>query len=91
MDNSIYLFFFKEQIYQLNDDSVRILKEWIDERDKILYKMGIKEDALFISKYGKRIDPQTIYYTVVKYSEKVNVNIASDYERIYNEIINEEE
>lgn len=60
----------KEQIYQLNDDSVRILKEWIDERNKILYKMGIKEDALFISKYGKRIDPQTIYYTVVKYSEK---------------------
>ena len=34
---------------------------------------------------------EDLYFKLVKYSEKVNVNIASDYERIYNEIINEEE
>lgn len=60
----------KEQVYQLNDDSIRVLRDWILDRDKILYNMGIKEDALFISKNGKRMDPQTIYCMVVKYAEK---------------------
>ena len=45
----------KEQVYQLNDDSIRVLRDWILDRDKILYNMGIKEDALFISKNGKRM------------------------------------
>lgn len=46
----------KEQVYQLIDDSIRVLRDWILDRDKILYNMGIKEDALFISKNGKRMD-----------------------------------
>ena len=27
----------KEQVYQLNDDSIRVLRDWILDRDKILY------------------------------------------------------
>lgn len=60
----------KEQKYHLNTESIQILKKWIAVRIKILNKMKIEEDALFISKYGRRIDPNTVYHIVVKYSEK---------------------
>lgn len=60
----------KEQKYQLNPESIQILKIWLNERQNILDEMGIQEDALFISKYGKRMDPNTVYHTVVKYAQK---------------------
>lgn len=67
----------KEQVYQLNDDSLSILRNWMFERDKILRKMDIKEDALFISRHGKRMDPNTVYHTVVKYAQKgINKQIS---------------
>ena len=61
----------KEQRYELNEDAINIVKNWILARNEILQKVGVKEDALFISqKRFKRIDPKSIYEIVLKYYEK---------------------
>lgn len=38
--------------------------------------------------FGEEI--KDLYFEFVKYVKKTNIDIANDYERIYNEIINEE-
>lgn len=67
----------KEQVYQLNDSSIRVLRNWISEREKIVRRMNIEEDALFISREGKRIASNTVYHTVTKYARKgLNADIS---------------
>ena len=34
---------------------------------------------------------EDLYFELVNYSKKINIDIANDYEKIYTEIINEEE
>ena len=39
--------------------------------------------------FGEEIED--LYFEFVKYVKKINIDMASDYQKIYNEIINEEE
>ena len=39
--------------------------------------------------FGEKIED--LYFELVNYSKKINIDIANDYEKIYNEIMNEEE
>lgn len=60
----------KEQIYTITPELERVLKEWIKCRNDLLNNIGIKEDALFISRFYKRMEPYTIYEMVIKYAQK---------------------
>ena len=55
--------------YDLSDDTIQILKNWINKREALL---GDKtENALFISNQRKRIDQKSVYILVNKYAEVI--------------------
>lgn len=55
--------------YELSDEVLDIIKDWMCKRDEILN--GEKIDALFISNRRKRMDQVSIYKVVNKYAEKI--------------------
>ncbi len=63
-----------------------IINNNIKNKKKIEKTFDMLVDLLYW--FGGEIED--LYFKLVKYSEKVNIDIAGDYERIYNEIINEE-
>lgn len=88
----------KEPMAELNTMQLRQL-EFIKSEVNYIINNNIKNEKKIEKTFDKLVDLlywfgeeiEDLYFKFVKYSEKVNVNIASDYERIYNEIINEEE
>ena len=56
----------KRHTYLLNDSTVELIKEWIENRNQLC-----NNDCkyLFISNRGQKIDPSSVYYMIEKYSE----------------------
>ena len=78
------------QLTQLNflrDEVNYMINNNIKDEKKIEKTFDMLVDLLYL--FGEEIED--LYFKLVNYSKKVNINIASDYEKIYTEIINEEE
>ena len=78
------------QLTQLNflrDDVNYIINNNIIDEKKIEKTFDMLVDLLYW--FGEEIED--LYFKLVNYSKKVNIYIANDYEKIYIEIINEEE
>lgn len=59
----------KKHIYILNDGVMEILKEWLEDRNELISEAGAEQsDALFITKFRKRIGYASIYNIVKKYT-----------------------
>ena len=56
----------KRHIYTLSDKVIKVIEEWIKERDSINLN---KNDALFISGNGKRMTSSALYKLVEKYCD----------------------
>lgn len=77
------------QLTQLNflrDELNYIINNNIKDEKKIEKTFDMLVDLLYW--FGEEI--KDLYFEFVKYVKKTNIDIANDYERIYNEIINEE-
>ena len=57
-------------IYDLTDDTLEIIKNWINKRQSILNNK--EEDALFISRQKNRICQMSVYNLVNKYAVNIN-------------------
>ena len=78
------------QLTQLNflrDEVNYIINNNIKDEKKIEKTFDMLVDLLYW--FGEEIED--LYFKLVNYSKKVNIDIANDYEKIYTEIINEEE
>ncbi len=87
----------KEPMAELNTMQLRQL-EFIKSEVNYIINNNIKNKKKIEKTFDMLVDLlywfggeiEDLYFKLVKYSEKVNIDIAGDYERIYNEIINEE-
>ena len=78
------------QLTQLNflrDEVNYIINNNIKDEKKIEKAFDMLVDLLYW--FGEKIED--LYFELVNYSKKINIDIANDYEKIYTEIINEEE
>ena len=78
------------QLTQLNflrDELNYIINNNIKDEKKIEKTFDMLVDLLYW--FGEEIE--NLYFKLVNYSKKINMDIANDYEKIYTEIINEEE
>ena len=78
------------QLTQLNflrDEVNYIINNKIKDAKKIEKTFDMLADLLYW--FGEEIED--LYFELVNYSKKINIDIANDYEKIYTEIINEEE
>ena len=78
------------QLTQLNflrDEVSYIINNNIKDEKKIEKIFDMLVDLLYW--FGEEIED--LYFELVNYSKKINIDIANDYEKIYIEIINEEE
>lgn len=78
------------QLTQLNflrDEVNYIINNNIKDEKKIEKTFDMLVDLLYW--FGEEIED--LYFELVNYSKKINKDIANDYEKIYIEIINEEE
>lgn len=64
----------KVRVYNLNEDVIDVLKEWINDRFIILD--GKTEDALFVSCQRTRLNQPGIYNIIKKYNTINNKNIT---------------
>ena len=77
------------QLTQLNflrDEVNYIINNNIKDEKKIEKTFDMLVDLLYW--FGEEIED--LYFELVKYSKKINIDIANDYENIYIEIIKEE-
>ena len=77
------------QLTQLNflrDEVNYIINNKIKDAKKIEKTFDMLVDLLYW--FGEEIED--LYFELVKYSKKINIDIANDYENIYIEIIKEE-
>ena len=78
------------QLTQLNflrDEVNYIINNNIKDEKRIEKTFDMLVDLLYW--FGEEIED--LYFELVNYSKKINIDIANDYEKIYTEIINEEE
>ena len=78
------------QLTQLNflrDELNYIINNNIKDEKRIEKTFDMLVDLLYW--FGEEIED--LYFELVNYSKKINIDIANDYEKIYTEIINEEE
>lgn len=64
----------KHRRFYLNDSTMKILKEWLIDREKIMskpHKNPEQTDALFISMQGKRMESQTARAIVKKFTQNI--------------------
>ena len=88
----------KEPMAELNNIQLRQL-EFIKSEVNSIIKNNIKEEKRVVKAFDVLLDLvywfgeeiEDIYFKLVKYYRKINVDVANDYEKFYNEIINEEE
>lgn len=71
----------------LRDELNYIINNNIKDEKKIEKTFDMLVDLLYW--FGEEIED--LYFELVEYSKKINIDIANDYEKIYIEIINEEE
>ena len=75
------------QLDFLRDEVNYIINNNIKDEKKIEKTFDMLVDLLYW--FGEEIE--NLYFKLVNYSKKINMDIANDYEKIYTEIINEEE
>lgn len=78
------------QLTQLNflrDEVNYIINNNIKDEKKIEKTFDMLVDLLYW--FGEEIED--LYFELVEYYRKIDLDVANDYERFYNEIINEEE
>ena len=78
------------QLTQLNflrDELNYIINNNIKDEKRIEKTFDMLVDLLYW--FGEELED--LYFELVNYSKKINIDIANDYEKIYTEIINEEE
>ena len=78
------------QLTQLNflrDEVNYIINNNIKDEKRIEKTFDMLVDLLYW--FGEELED--LYFELVNYSKKINIDIANDYEKIYTEIINEEE
>lgn len=75
------------QLEFIKSDINYIINNNIKDEKKIERTFDMLVDLLYW--FGEEI--KDLYFQFVKYTEKIHIDIANDYERFYNEIINEEE
>ena len=78
------------QLNQLNflrDEVNYIINNNIKDEKKIEKTFDMLLDLVYW--FGKEIED--VYFKLVEYYRKIDLDVANDYERFYNEIINEEE
>ena len=88
----------KEPMAELNNIQLRQL-EFIKSEVNSIIKNNIKEEKRVVKAFDVLLDLvywfgeeiEDIYFKLVKYYRKINVDVANDYEKFYNEIINEGE
>ncbi len=56
--------------YFLEENTCNLIKEYLDDRRKILFNRKEMTDALFVSKYGERISAKGVSNIVKKYTEE---------------------
>ena len=71
----------------LRDEVNYIINNNIKDEKKIEKTFDMLVDLLYW--FGEEIED--LFFGLVNYSKKINIDIANDYEKIYIEIINEEE
>ena len=88
----------KEPMAELNNMQLRQL-EFIKNEINYIISNNIKDEKKIEKTFDMLVDLlywfgeeiEDLYFELVKYSKKINIDIANDYEKIYTEIINEEE
>lgn len=66
----------KFNTFYLSGDKMRVLAEWIKQRDEIMEQSNNDTKALFISDRRKRVDQSTIYLMVKHYSGLIGHEIS---------------
>lgn len=67
----------KERILPLHDDVIEVIDDYLKERDSITIKYKKDEDALFISRHGRRISIRSIQMLVKKYAKAAGIKNSS--------------
>lgn len=88
----------KEPMAELNNMQLRQL-EFMKYEVNYIIKNNIKEEKRVVKTFDMLLDlvywfgeeMEDIYFKLVEYYRKFDVEVANDYEKFYNEIINEEE
>ena len=88
----------KEPMAELNNMQLRQL-EFIKNDINYIINNNIKNEKKLEKTFDMLVDLlywfgeeiEDLYFEFVKYVKKINIDMASDYQKIYNEIINEEE
>ena len=75
------------QLDFLRDEVNYIINNNIKDEKKIEKTFDMLLDLEYW--FGKEIED--VYFKLVEYYRKIDLDVANDYERFYNEIINEEE
>lgn len=88
----------KEPMAELNNIQLRQL-EFIKNEINYIISNNIKDEKKIEKKFDMLVDLlywfgeeiEDLYFELVNYTKNINIDIANDYEKIYIEIINEEE
>ena len=88
----------KEPMAELNNMQLRQL-EFIKNEINYIISNNIKDEKKIEKKFDMLVDLlywfgeeiEDLYFELVNYTKKINIDIANDYEKIYIETINEEE
>lgn len=67
----------KERTIPLHDDILETIKEYLKEREIIKIKNKEDQNALFISRHGRRINVRTVQLMVKKYAKLAGIKNAS--------------
>ena len=88
----------KEPMAELNNMQLRQLN-FLENEVNLIIENNVKDEKKIEKTFDMLVDLlywfgeeiEDLYFELVKYSKKINIDIANDYEKIYIEIINEEE
>lgn len=88
----------KEPMAELNNMQLRQLN-FLENEVNLIIENNVKDEKKIEKTFDMLVDLlywfgeeiEDLYFELVKYSKKINIDIAKDYEKIYIEIINEEE
>jgi len=88
----------KEPMAELNNMQLRQLN-FLENEVNLIIENNVKDEKKIEKTFDMLVDLlywfgeeiKDLYFELVKYSKKINIDIANDYEKIYIEIINEEE
>lgn len=67
----------KHRVFKLPDMILKILEEWIKDRELLMQKMKQDHNALFITEKGNRLGSQGANLIIKKYSEGIDKHITA--------------